>query len=377
MVDVRDADVVDPCAPDPLSPFLPSDGHKEGFNTLPMMQVTAGSNFANLEWLVPDWPAPPWVRAVSTTRRGGVSVGSHAGFNLGDHVGDDPVRVLANRQLLRSALGLPADPLWLRQVHGCAVACAEAGPELGTSAESSAGGASALAAGEPLGEASRGAPGVASAGVITLGAPKGVEREAPVEARGGTPGEGTEEPPGEGGCEADASVAYGPGAVCAVLTADCLPLLLTDRAGTRVAAVHAGWRGLVAGVIEATVARLAVPPGDLLVWLGPAIGATAFEVGGEVRARFVAADAQAAAAFTPLFGDKWLADIYLLARQRLAALGVARVWGGEHCTYQDRERFYSYRRDGVTGRMASLIWLEASESSPPVPLGPPEPPQIP
>lgn len=172
-------------------------------------------------------------------------------------------------------------------------------------------------------------------------------------------------------------MAYGPGAVCAVLTADCLPLLLTDRAGTRVAAVHAGWRGLVAGVIEATVARLKVPPGDLLVWLGPAIGANAFEVGGEVRACFLAADAQAAAAFTPLGGEKWLADIYLLARQRLAALGVARVWGGELCTYQDPERFYSYRRDGVTGRMASLIWLEASESSPPVPLGPPEPPDPP
>ncbi len=162
-----------------------------------------------------------------------------------------------------------------------------------------------------------------------------------------------------------------------MLTADCLPLLLTNRAGTRVAAVHAGWRGLVAGVIEATVARLAVPPGDLLVWLGPAIGATAFEVGGEVRARFFAADAQAAAAFTPLFGDKWLADIYLLARQRLAALGVARVWGGEHCTYQDRERFFSYRRDGVTGRMASLIWLEARSPRHPCHLGHPNHPRYP
>jgi YfiH family protein len=153
-----------------------------------------------------------------------------------------------------------------------------------------------------------------------------------------------------------------------VLTADCLPLLLTDRAGTRVAAVHAGWRGLAAGIIEAAVARLAAPPSDLLAWLGPAIGATAFEVGGEVRARFIAADAQAAVAFKPLGGDKWLADLYHLARLRLAALGVGGVWGGEHCTYQDPERFYSYRRDGVTGRMASLIWLEAREPTPPGPL---------
>lgn len=377
MVDMPEAHGVDAPAPDPLSLALPTEGAGEGLITPPGMKVPAVIISANLEWLVPDWPAPPWVRAVSTTRRGGLSGGSYAGLNLGDHVGDDPTRVLANRQLLRSALGLPADPLWLRQVHGCAVACAKAGPEVGTSAESTVGGASALAAGEPLEEASRGAPGLASAGVIALGASKGVEKDASVEARGGTLGEGTEEPPGEGGCEADASVAYGPGAVCAVLTADCLPLLLTDRAGTRVAAVHAGWRGLVAGVIEATVARLKVPPGDLLVWLGPAIGANAFEVGGEVRACFLAADAQAAAAFTPLGGEKWLADIYLLARQRLAALGVARVWGGEHCTYRDPERFYSYRRDGVTGRMASLIWLEASESSPPGPLGPPEPPDPP
>ena len=302
---------------------------------------------AKLEWLVPDWPAPPWVRAVATTRRGGVSLGAYAGLNLGDHVGDDPARVQTNRQLLRAALGLPAEPVWLRQVHGCAVACVT--PE-GVQSEAMGGTPNQLTGGTPGGTAGGGKDG-------TAGKPQDV-------ASGKAQDEATEGTPGAADCEADAAVAFGPGSVCAVLTADCLPLLLTDRAGTRVAAIHAGWRGLVAGVIEAAVARLAVPPGDVLAWLGPAIGAAAFEVGGEVRARFVAADARAAAAFAPLGGDKWLADLYLLARQGLAALGVAGVWGGDQCTYRDPERFYSYRRDGVTGRMASLIWLEASDPLP-------------
>ena len=318
---------------------------------------------ANLEWLVPGWPAPPWVRAASTTRRGGVSLGTYAGLNLGDHVGDDPVRVHANRQLLRAALGLPADPFWLRQVHGCEVACVVAGAAVSSPAGETAGVASAEKARGASGVETGEAPGEATGGV-PLGAPGGVERGVSGGATRGAPGEA----PSGADYEADAVVAFGPGAVCAVLTADCLPLLLTDRAGTRVAAVHAGWRGLAAGIIEAAVARLAAPPSDLLAWLGPAIGATAFEVGGEVRARFIAADAQAAVAFKPLGGDKWLADLYHLARLRLAALGVGGVWGGEHCTYQDPERFYSYRRDGVTGRMASLIWLEAREPTPPGPL---------
>ena len=262
-------------------------------------EVLSPISTLELEWLVPDWPAPPWVRAVATTRRGGVSLGCYAGLNLGDHVGDDPARVQANRQLLRAALGLPSAPLWLRQVHGCTVAC-------------------------------------------TLDVGQGIPPA--VDAVGG---------------EADAAVAFGPGPVCAVLTADCLPVLLTDRAGSRVAAIHAGWRGLAAGVIEAAASRLAVPSGELLAWLGPAIGSAAFEVGDEVRARFVADDAQAALAFAPAGGGKWLADLYRLAHQRLTALGVAGVWGGDLCTFQDPERFFSYRRDGVTGRMASLIWLEA------------------
>lgn len=242
-----------------------------------------------MDWIEPDWPAPPAVRAVCTTRAGGVSRRPYASLNLGDHVGDDPAAVAHNRRLLRERLELPAEPRWLRQVHGCAVA--------------------------------------------------GVESPEPE-------------------CEADAAVAFGPGAVCAVLTADCLPVLLCDRSGTRVAAVHAGWRGLAEGVIEAALTRLDTPPERLLAWLGPAIGPDAFEVGGEVRERFLATGGpRAADAFRPAPGSKWLADLYRLARLRLAAAGVTAVFGGGLCTFSEPARFFSYRRDGVTGRMASLIWL--------------------
>lgn len=256
---------------------------------------------------IPDWPAPPGVRALSTTRAGGVSAAPWRGFNLGDHVGDDARAVAANRALLRREL--PAEPVWLTQVHG--THCVDA---------------------------ARAAPGV----------------------------------------EADASFTRERGVVCAVLTADCLPLLLCDRHATVVAVAHAGWRGLAAGVIEAAVAAMQVPGGELMAWLGPAIGPQAFEVGGEVRDAFVAHDAQAAAAFVAAPGGKWRCDIYDLARRRLHALGVRRVAGARSaisgmqstgavpgdtathnfCTVADSERFYSYRRDGATGRMASLIWME-------------------
>jgi YfiH family protein len=149
--------------------------------------------------------------------------------------------------------------------------------------------------------------------------------------------------------------------VCAVLTADCLPVLLCDRAGSVVAAAHAGWRGLAAGVLEATVAAMAAEPEQILAWLGPAIGPQAFEVGDEVRQAFVGTHAEAAAAFRPHSGagmpPKWLADIFQLARVRLRHAGVAAVHGGGHCTFSEGERFFSYRRDRVTGRMAALIWL--------------------
>ena len=244
------------------------------------------------EFIVPDWPAPANVRALATTRHGGVSVGPYASLNLGDHVGDDSAAVAENRRILRARL--PAEPLWLKQVHGkqCrdAAACSNA---------------------------------------------KGSQ------------------PP-----EADAAYSRKPGVICAVLTADCLPVLLCDAAGTVVAAAHAGWRGLAAGVIEATVAAMDVPGDDLLAWLGPAIGPRQFEVGDEVRDTFSAHDPQAARAFVARPNGKWLCDIYLLARQRLAGLGVCRITSADFCTVRDAQQFFSYRRDGATGRMASLIWLD-------------------
>ena len=236
--------------------------------------------------IVPDWPAPPGVKALVATRQGGVSGGPWATFNLAAHVGDDPAAVAANRALL--CRQLPAEPPWLNQVHG--TLCVDA---------------------------------------------------AQVTA----------------GVDADASFTRQRGVVCAVLTADCLPLLLCDDQTSVVAAVHAGWRGLADGVIEASVARLGVPGERLLAWLGPAIGPQAFEVGADVRDAFLAHATEAESAFTPLAADKWLCDIYQLARQRLAALNVRRIASADFCTVRDIDRFYSFRRDGVSGRMASCIWL--------------------
>lgn len=156
--------------------------------------------------------------------------------------------------------------------------------------------------------------------------------------------------------DADGSYTQNTNLACVVMTADCLPVLLCDKAGTQVAAVHAGWRGLADGVIEAALAKFTVPADRIMAWLGPAIGPSAFEVGSEVRDQFIAASPSASQAFLP-HGDKWLADLSLLARLRLQAFGVKDVYGGNLCTYSDAERFYSYRRDGVTGRQASLIWL--------------------
>jgi polyphenol oxidase len=242
----------------------------------------------------PDWPAPARVRAYATTRDGGVSIGAYASLNLADHVGDAPERVARNRGLLREHLGLPGEPLWLRQVHGCDL-------------------------------------------VSHLSV----------------------EPSGPRACEADGALASAPGQVCAVMTADCLPVLLCDDRGVRVAAVHAGWRGLADGILEQAVASMGVPSERLLVWLGPAIGPDAFEVGPEVRARFIDADRDCEEAFRPSPSGRWLADLAGLARRRLARLGVTGVYGGSYCTHSDSRRFFSYRRDGVTGRMASLIWLAA------------------
>lgn len=160
------------------------------------------------------------------------------------------------------------------------------------------------------------------------------------------------------GTEGDASLARQSGVVCAVLIADCLPVLFADAAGSVVAAAHAGWRGLANGVLERTLEAMAVPPQTVCAWLGPAIGQAAFEVGEEVRAAFIAQDAAAHAAFVPgAIQGKWHADLWLLARQRLERAGVTRVAGGGLCTYSDAERFYSYRRDGSCGRFASMVWL--------------------
>jgi len=162
------------------------------------------------------------------------------------------------------------------------------------------------------------------------------------------------------GClpQADACIARHRAAVCVVMTADCLPVLLCDTEGSVVGAVHTGWKGLAAGVIEAAVQAMDVAPQNLMAWLGPAISQDAFEVGDEVRAMFVAAQPQASSAFIPGQSGKWFADLYALARLRLNALGVTQIHGGGYCTYRDSKRFFSYRRDGATGRMGTFIWLE-------------------
>lgn len=220
------------------------------------------------EFIVPDWPAPRGVRALMTTRA------------LGDMKRED------GRRRLRASL--PAEPLWLRQVHGI---------------------------------------GVVDAAVAAAGS------------------------------AADASYAHGKNIVCAVMAADCMPVLLADARGTAVAIAHAGWRGLSAGVIEAAVAAMDTPAQGVLAWLGPAIGPGAYEVGEEVRAAFVDRETRAAAAFRPTRPGHWHLDLYAVARQRLAALGIARISGGGFCTASDPVRFFSYRRDKAGERMAAAIWL--------------------
>ncbi len=239
-------------------------------------------------FIIPNWPAPPNVIALQTTRTGGLSQSPYDSLNFGDHVGDDNIMVVRNRQLLNAYV--PSEPVWLKQIHSTiAVNVAD-----------------------------------------TLCLP-----------------------------EADAAYSTRKNAVCAVMTADCLPILLCDEAGTAVAAIHAGWRGLLDGVIESTLKALVIDPQHLLVWLGPAIGPNAFEVGLDVYEGFIEQDSRSKNAFaaqsTP---NKWLGDIYQLARLRLQNLRVSRIYGGDYCTYTEKERFFSYRRDGNTGRMATLIWIQ-------------------
>ena len=235
-----------------------------------------------------DWPAPENIRALTTTRAGGVSESNYHSLNLADHVDDDISHVLENRQRLCQHLKIQ-QPLWLQQVHGVQVANAQR-------------------ANQPV--------------------------------------------------EADAIVSFQANQPCAVMTADCLPLLFCNQPATKVAAAHAGWRGLANGVIEATVDAMQENSRALMVWLGPAIGPQQFEVGQDVFDAFVKHDPAAEKAFEQTDETHYLADIYQLARQRLYKLGVEAVYGGGLCTYSDKERFYSFRRNPVTGRMASLIWIE-------------------
>ncbi|MDB5960753.1 MAG: Polyphenol oxidase [Massilia sp.] len=255
------------------------------------------------ELIRPHWPRLPGnIKALATTRRGGVSTGPYddgaggGGLNLGMHVGDDPAHVRANRELLAACL--PRTPAWISQVHGVAVVdAASVGPD------------------------------------------------QPVRV-------------------ADASIATASKVVCAVMTADCLPVLFADVAGRVVGAAHAGWRGLADGVLAETLrAMRAAGAADITAWLGPAIGKRQFEVGADVFERFMAGAVEpdaVAAAFVPYEGrpGKYLADMNALARLLLAQAGVDDVAGGEYCTASDASRFYSYRRDGVTGRLASMIWLD-------------------
>jgi purine-nucleoside/S-methyl-5'-thioadenosine phosphorylase / adenosine deaminase len=263
--------------------------------------------------LLPDWPAPAGVRAAFTLRTGGVSAAPYDSLNMGAAIGDSPEAVAENRRLVSEALRFPREPGWLEQVHGTHVVVLDSGPDVGGRARN--GGGSAAAA-------------VPSGGGGAV--PKG-----------------------------DASVAWGPGRVCAIRVADCMPVLFAARDGSAVGAAHAGWRGLAGGVLEATVERLGIPASQLIAWMGPAIGQANFEVGDDVRTAFMATDPDAASAFVPNARGRWQCDLYALARRRLAAIGVAGVFGGGWCTFADSERFFSFRRNAQTGRMAALIWIES------------------
>lgn len=249
----------------------------------------------HLALLAADWPAPNNIRAFTTLRSGeGVSLPPFDRFNLGENSGDAPAAVAENRRRLAEFARLPAAPYWLRQVHGAVVVDVDA---IGQTAS-------------------------------------------------------------EPGLVGDASRTSRANTVLAILTADCLPVLFCDGAGNEIAAAHAGWRGLAGGVLEATVGALSSRPENLLAWLGPAAGPEHYEIGAEVRDAFVSVDDAARHAFTPTRDRHWRVDLYALARQRLAAVGVTQVFGGGLSTIGDPQRFYSHRRDGRSGRMATVIWRD-------------------
>lgn len=244
---------------------------------------------ASRKYLLPDWPAPKNIRAYTTTRQGGHSLGAYDSFNLAAYVSDDPTAVSSNIDSLVNDLNLPETPLWLNQVHGnCAV---------------------------------------------------------PIDECATTP-------------QADASYTQQKNKICAVLTADCLPVLLCNRDGTEVAAVHAGWKGLLVNVIAATVAAMKTPASDLVAWLGPALSQAHFEFGNDVHADFINANPDYQTAFARR-KDRWYLDPYAIAREQLKQAQVMAVYGGGLCTYANKNDFYSFRRDkGTTGRLATLIYRE-------------------
>ncbi len=245
-----------------------------------------------------DWPAPANITTFTTTRLApGASVAPFEHFNLGIRCGDEHAHVMQNRASLFSENYLPAEPHWLHQVHGVDV--------IRFDFQSRGAACCSQQNHEPL---------------------------------------------------ADASVTNTANVVLAVLTADCLPVLFCNRDGTEIAAAHAGWRGLANGMLEATVAAMYSKPEQVMAWLGPAAGALRYEIGEDVRQAFLSASAEAGSAFTPTRPGHYLIDMFAIARQRLQAVGVTRVYGGEHCTISDT-RFYSHRREQRTGRMASVIWM--------------------
>jgi len=266
-----------------------------------------------IEIIRPDWPAAANIHAFCSTRNKGASHGDYASLNLALHVEDDPGHVLANRQQLKRQLKLPEEPVWLDQVHGNRVVNANFINSNNLSTEEH-----------------------------NAGLPRPTQAKS-TQAKS---------------IQADASFSETANTVCAVMTADCLPVLICNRKANKVAAAHAGWRGLADGVIETTVAALNERHSELLVWLGPAIGPQAFEVGEDVRELFVENQPKSIEAFKQNRPGHYLADIYKLARLRLENMGIEAVYGGEYCTFTDAERFYSYRRDGTTGRQASLIWFD-------------------
>ena len=251
-----------------------------------------------MEVLTPDWPVPPNIHSLVTTRDGGISLPPFSSLNLGDHVGDDPRTVQANRTILR--VQLPSDPIWLKQVHGTFVST-------------------------PMNRR------LLSEHVI----------------------------------EADAAVTNQANEVLVVMTADCLPILFSNQMGDVVGVAHAGWRGLCAGVLENTLTEMLkldadMTPNQIMAWMGPAIGPAAFEVGEDVYAAFLNAGiAFSSNAFLAIPGrpGKYFANLYLLAQSHLSNLGVEQIYGGNFCTVTDQKRFFSHRRDGNSGRFASLIWF--------------------